>query len=37
MRKGALARIDIRRPIRSGSGELRWLVPPDLLETTGER
>ena len=32
MRKGALARIDIRRPIRPGRGELRWLVPPDLLE-----
>ncbi len=34
VRKGALARIDIRRPIRSGGGDLRWLVPPDLLERT---
>ena len=31
MRKGALARIDVRRPLRPGAGELRWLVPPDLL------
>jgi phosphohistidine phosphatase SixA len=31
MKKGALARIDIERPLRSGSGTLRWLVPPDLL------
>ncbi len=34
MRKGALARIDIRRPIRPGGGDQRWLVPPDLLERT---
>ena len=31
MRKGALARIDVARPLRSGSGTLRWLIPPDLL------
>lgn len=31
MRKGALARIDIRRPLQPGRGELRWLLPPDLL------
>lgn len=31
MRKGALARIDVRRPLQPGRGELRWLVPPDLL------
>ena len=31
MRKGALARIDLERPLEPGSGELRWLVPPDLL------
>jgi hypothetical protein len=31
MRKGALARIDVERPLEPGSGELRWLVPPDLL------
>ena len=32
MRKGALARIDIERPLRPGTGTLRWLVPPDLLK-----
>jgi phosphohistidine phosphatase SixA len=32
MRKGALARIDVERPLRSGGGILRWLVPPDLLK-----
>ena len=32
MSKGALARIDVERPLRSGSGTLRWLVPPDLLK-----
>jgi phosphohistidine phosphatase len=32
MRKGALARIDIRGPLQPGRGELRWLVPPDLLK-----
>ena len=32
MKKGALARIDARRPLARGSGELRWLVPPDLLK-----
>jgi phosphohistidine phosphatase SixA len=32
MRKGALARIDAERPLATGSGVLRWLVSPDLLE-----
>lgn len=32
MRKGALARIDVARPLAAGAGTLRWLVPPDLLE-----
>ena len=32
LRKGALARIDAMRPLRPGSGSLRWLLPPDLLE-----
>ena len=32
MRKGSLARIDIARPFEPGRGELRWLVPPDLLK-----
>jgi phosphohistidine phosphatase len=31
MRKGALARIDVPRPLEPGGGTLRWLVPPDLL------
>ena len=31
MRKGALARIDVGRPLEPGGGTLRWLVPPDLL------
>lgn len=32
MRKGALARIDVGRPLEAGDGTLRWLVPPDLLK-----
>ena len=32
MKKGALARIDARRPLGPGGGELRWLVPPDVLK-----
>jgi phosphohistidine phosphatase SixA len=32
MRKGALARVDVDRPLRAGGGVLRWLVPPDLLK-----
>lgn len=32
MKKGALARIDLERPVRPGTGTLRWLVPPDLLQ-----
>lgn len=35
IRKGALARVDAVRPLRPGSGVLRWLVPPDLLEHRG--
>lgn len=31
LRKGALARIDSPRPLASGMGILRWLLPPDLL------
>ena len=31
MKKGALARIDVARPLEAGGGTLRWLVPPDLL------
>ena len=32
MKKGAFARVDVRGPVASGQGALRWLVPPDLLE-----
>jgi phosphohistidine phosphatase len=32
MRKGALARVDVVRPLSAGGGVLRWLVPPDLLQ-----
>jgi phosphohistidine phosphatase len=31
MRKGALVRIDVVRPLGPGRGVLRWLLPPDLL------
>jgi len=31
MRKGALARVDVERPLAPGAGELRLLLPPDLL------
>ncbi len=33
MKKGALARIDVDRPLTAGGGQLRWLVPPGLLRT----
>lgn len=29
LRKGALARIDVDRPLEAGTGTLRWLLPPD--------
>jgi len=32
MRKGALARIELDRPLRPGGGTLRWLLPPDALK-----
>jgi len=32
MKKGALARIEVDRPLRPGGGTLRWLVPPDALK-----
>lgn len=31
VRKGALVRIDLVRPIKAGEGLLRWLLPPELL------
>ena len=33
MRKGALVRIDLTRPLERGAGTLRWLLPPELLAT----
>jgi phosphohistidine phosphatase SixA len=33
MKKGALARVDVTRPAGPGRGDLRWLVPPDLLKS----
>lgn len=33
MKKGAFARVDVKGPMTSGDGALRWLVPPDLLES----
>jgi phosphohistidine phosphatase len=31
MKKGAIARVDLRDGVRSGSGTLRWLLPPELV------
>jgi phosphohistidine phosphatase len=33
LKKGTLVRIDVAPPLREGSGLLRWLVPPDLIES----
>ncbi len=35
IRKGALVRIDLPRPLEPGVGILRWLLPPDLLTARG--
>jgi phosphohistidine phosphatase len=32
MRKGALARIEVDRPLEAGGGTLRWLIPPDAVK-----
>jgi phosphohistidine phosphatase len=32
MRKGALVRIEVARPIAPGAATLRWMIPPDLLK-----
>jgi phosphohistidine phosphatase len=32
MKKGALAKVDVRGTVAGGRGTLRWLIPPDLLE-----
>ena len=34
MKKGALATVDLHTQLGDGEGELRWLVPPDLLAET---
>lgn len=31
MKKGALARLDVRLPMAPGQGRLRWLLPPDAI------
>ena len=31
MRKGAIARVDLARPIEPAGGMLRWLLPPELI------
>jgi phosphohistidine phosphatase len=31
MRKGAIARVDLERPLEIGRGVLRWLLPPELV------
>lgn len=31
MRKGAIARLDVRRPLGPGSAVLRWLLPPEVV------
>jgi phosphohistidine phosphatase len=34
IKKGALCRVDADRPLKPGSGTVRWLLPPDLFLTT---
>jgi phosphohistidine phosphatase len=31
MRKGGLAKVEVDRPLASGGGTLRWVIPPDAL------
>jgi phosphohistidine phosphatase len=31
MKKGAFARLEVRRPLTAGTATLRWLLPPDAL------
>jgi phosphohistidine phosphatase len=35
MRKGAIARVDLARPIEPATGVLRWLLPPELIPASG--
>jgi phosphohistidine phosphatase len=32
LRKGAVARVEVDRPLRARGGTLRWLLPPDALK-----
>src|SRR3954447_1897562 len=32
MKKGAMVRVNVERPLKDGGGLLAWLVPPDLLK-----
>ena len=32
MRKAAVARVDVERPLELGAGTLRWLLPPNLVK-----
>jgi hypothetical protein len=36
MPKGSIATIDVRGPVRAGSGSLRWFVPPELLASEAD-
>lgn len=31
LKKGALARVDVSRPLAEGAGTLRWLLPPEVI------
>jgi phosphohistidine phosphatase len=35
MKKGAMLRVDVGRPLRAGTGRLAWLVTPELLKERG--
>jgi phosphohistidine phosphatase SixA len=35
LRKAAIIRIDVVRPLRAGQGTIRWMVTPDLLGSDG--
>ena len=35
MRKGAIARVDLPRPMEPALGVLRWLLPPELIPASG--
>jgi phosphohistidine phosphatase len=37
IKKGAIVRIDTVRPLAPGSGELRWLIPPEAVKAAEKR